>query len=251
MNNVLVIGDSCKDVYISGSVDRISPEAPVPVFRQLKVTENDGMVLNVLKNLSAFDINVTCFTQNERITKTRFIDIKSNQHLIRLDEEPKYITPLDLKDINPDNYSSLIISDYNKGFLTFDICEELCRLFKGKDIFVDSKKKNLSCFKNCIIKINDLETENAFNIDDSNIVITTLGSKGAKFKNRVFKSKKVDVFDVCGAGDVFLASLYYHYSIDNDIEIAINFANLCAGLSVTKPGVYVLTKKDIEKIKAH
>ena len=251
MNNVLVIGDSSKDVYISGSVDRISPEAPVPVFKQLKIKENDGMVLNVLKNLSAFNINATCFTQKEKITKTRFIDIKSNQHLIRLDEETESVTTLNLKDINPDNYSSLIISDYDKGFLTFDICEKLCSLFKGKNIFVDSKKKNLSCFKNCIIKINDLETENAYNIDDSNIVITTLGSKGAKYKNKIFKSKKVDVFDVCGAGDVFLASLFYYYSTNNDIEIAINFANLCAGFSVTKPGVYVLSKKDIEKIKAY
>ena len=252
MNNVLLIGDSCIDVYIEGSVDRISPEAPVPVIKKLSEKFNPGMCLNVMSNLRAFflyfesmhKINVDCITQEEEIYKTRILDTKTKQHMLRIDSDTKIKSPFN-RNI-PDEYTHLIISDYDKGFLSPDDCKFLCNEFKDKPVFVDSKKKDLSCFTNCIIKINDFEEENAFNIDSSNAVITTLGSKGARYNNKIYKSKKVDVFDVCGAGDVFLASLFY-FMFDNNIEESIKFANICAGISVTKPGVYTLTEKDIKK----
>ena len=252
MNNILLVGDCCTDVYIEGSVDRISPEAPVPVIKKLSEDMNPGMSLNVLGNLKALfmftlgldKVNVDLLTHEEEIIKTRILDVKSKQHLIRIDQDPEIKSTLN-RNISND-YTHLIISDYNKGFLRPEDCTFLCEKFKGKPIFVDSKKKDLSCFKNCIIKINDLEEESAYNIDSSNTVITTLGAKGAKFNNKIYKSKAVDVFDVCGAGDVFLASLFY-YMLNNSIEDSIKFANICAGISVTKPGVYTLSEKDIMK----
>tara|TARA_A100000172_G_C3038034_1_gene109270 strand:- start:86 stop:865 length:780 start_codon:yes stop_codon:yes gene_type:complete len=254
MNNILVVGDSCIDVYIAGSVDRISPEAPVPVIKKLSEIMNPGMCLNVLGNLKALfmfgigldKVNIDFITQKEEITKTRILDIKSKQHLLRIDVDPK-IESVFNRDISSD-YTHLIISDYDKGFLSPEDCAFLCKKFKGKPIFVDSKKKDLSCFKDCIIKINDLEEENAYDIDASNTVITTLGAKGARLNNKIYKSNAVDVFDVCGAGDVFLASLFY-YMLENNIEDSIKFANICAGISVTKPGVYTLVEKDIKKAK--
>ena len=59
---VLVIGDSCKDIFIYGYADRISPEAPVPVFNTVKQTKNGGMAKNVLANLEAFGLNVDIIT---------------------------------------------------------------------------------------------------------------------------------------------------------------------------------------------
>ena len=48
---ILIVGDSCKDVFIYGDVTRLSPEAPVPVFNPRKTIENDGMAKNVSNNV--------------------------------------------------------------------------------------------------------------------------------------------------------------------------------------------------------
>ena len=62
-------------------------------------------------------------------------------------------------------------------------------------------------------------------------------------------AEKVDVYDVCGAGDVFLASLVYGWlKYEKSLESGILLANKCSSLSVTKSGTYVITKEDILKI---
>ena len=50
MSKVLVVGDSCTDVFIYGIIERVSPEAPVPVFNPIKETSNGGMASNVELN---------------------------------------------------------------------------------------------------------------------------------------------------------------------------------------------------------
>ena len=54
MIKFLVIGDGCTDVHIYGKCNRLSPEAPVPVFNPLRRTENDGMAKNTKKYLRGF-----------------------------------------------------------------------------------------------------------------------------------------------------------------------------------------------------
>ena len=56
--NILLIGDTCEDIYVYGRVDRISPEAPVPVFVPLYNIHKDGMAGNVCKNLEALGCRV-------------------------------------------------------------------------------------------------------------------------------------------------------------------------------------------------
>ena len=51
---ILVVGDACLDVYYFGTCDRLSPEAPVPVFKRKKIKTVQGMCLNVAANLKAF-----------------------------------------------------------------------------------------------------------------------------------------------------------------------------------------------------
>ena len=116
-------------------------------------------------------------------------------------------------------------------------------------IFVDSKKQDLTIFKNCIIKINESEASRA-NTDPTQEVVVTLGSSGAKWKDEVFETDEVDVFDVCGAGDVFLSALVYGYLSYRDLPRAIILANKCGALSVTKTGTYVLTREDIDNLSA-
>ena len=82
---ILLIGDSCVDRYHYGECKRLSPEAPVPVLKHLNTKEQPGMALNVEENLKAFPVEVDVLTNSNVITKERFVDIRSKQHLLRCD----------------------------------------------------------------------------------------------------------------------------------------------------------------------
>ena len=86
--NVLLIGDSCTDVWAYGECKRLSPEAPVPVMKYRETKSALGMAANVNENLKSLGINVNFLTNKEPITKTRYVDEKSNQQIMRLDNEP-------------------------------------------------------------------------------------------------------------------------------------------------------------------
>ena len=82
-------------------------------------------------------------------------------------------------------------------------------------------------------------------------MIETLGSKGARYKEKIYPVKPVSVHDVCGAGDVFLAATVAKWLKCGNLHKAISTANACAALSVTKPGTYILSKKDYENINTN
>ena len=65
----LLIGDSCMDVYHYGTCSRLSPEAPVPIFKENRWEERPGMAANVLANLKAFNIEVKFITNDKKIEK--------------------------------------------------------------------------------------------------------------------------------------------------------------------------------------
>ena len=244
---VLLIGDSCLDVYHYGICERMSPEAPVPVFKEIIRGNKLGMSGNVKLNLESFGFEVTHLHNKEEIKKHRFIERRYSQQIFRYDEgEEKTVEPL--QDMPSEDFDAVVISDYNKGFVTkesFDLIRS--KVDPAVPIFVDSKKDDLTIFKNCIIKINEAEAAKAVT-DPSQEIITTLGPHGARWKGEKFDTDKVDVFDVCGAGDVFLAALVHGYLSYRDMPWAIILANKCASLSVTKMGTYVLTREDIDKL---
>ena len=74
--NILLVGDSCEDVYHYGICDRMSPEAPVPVFKELRREIKQGMSSNVKLNLESFGIKVEHVRNSEKIRKHRFIEEK-------------------------------------------------------------------------------------------------------------------------------------------------------------------------------
>ena len=76
-------------------------------------------------------------------------------------------------------------------------------------------------------------------------LIVTLGSKGAQLWDQHFPTKPVEVTDVCGCGDTFLASLALQYLFTNDIEKAIMFANIAAGITVQHRGNYAPSYDEI------
>jgi D-beta-D-heptose 7-phosphate kinase/D-beta-D-heptose 1-phosphate adenosyltransferase len=240
---VLLIGDSCVDKYVYGSVNRLNPEAPVPILDFSKTEIRKGMAWNVYSNLSSFGLDITMLTNKESITKTRYIDKKSNQQILRVDEECD-IKPLD-DDTPLEGFDVLVISDYDKGFVTSKKIFELVESFDGP-VFIDSKKTDLPV-DNAYIKINDLEYSKLKNKNNPNLIITR-GSKGTEFRGKMYPAKDVDVFDVVGAGDTFLSTLVYFYLKYGIIEKAIPFANNAAAISVSHTGTYVLTGEDINAL---
>ena len=238
---VLLIGDSCTDVYVYGDVKRLNPEAPVPILEPKRQDTNKGMAWNVYNNLIAFGVETYMMTNEEEITKTRYIDEKSNQQILRVDDEPN-IDPISYE-LPDDKFDVMVISDYNKGYITQEKLFELVNWFEGP-IIIDSKKTNLP--DKCYIKVNDLEYDKLETKTDN--VIVTKGGKGTEYKGKLYPAEKVKVFDVVGAGDTFLAALTYAYLKYGSIEEAIPFANKAAAIAVSHPGTYVLTDEDINEI---
>ena len=239
---VLLIGDSCTDVYVYGDVKRINPEAPVPILEPKREERTEGMAWNVYNNLNALGVYVDMVTQDEDITKTRYIHETSNQQILRLDEESEVI-PLD--DEVPDGeYDALVISDYNKGFITQTKLFELCNNFDGP-IFIDTKK--IAIPGNAFIKVNEYEFKKITHFIPENMIITK-GGEGTEYQGKLYPAEKVKVFDVVGAGDTFLAALTYGYLKYGSIEEAIPLANRAAAIAVSHTGTYVLKEEDVKTL---
>ena len=224
----------------------MSPEAPVPVFVPLYEETRAGMAQNVANNLKNFNSRIV-EVYGEKSTKIRFIDKKSKQHIMRLDIDAEQ-QPFDMFDTITDKFNAIVISDYNKGLLTYDNIETICRKYNGP-IFIDTKKKDLKRFNfsNVYIKINTTEDEAAITKGDN--VIVTMGKEGAMFKGSVYPTPDIEVADVCGAGDTFLAALATEYLKTNNIDQAIHFANMAASITVQHVGTYAPTLEEINALR--
>ena len=254
MLKVLVAGDSCIDKFVYGTCDRLSPEAPVPVLKHITTREMPGMAGNVVRNVKAFSSTVELLTQESHITKVRYVDSKSNQHIMRFDTDPDQNRQHDIfsagckhaKDAITGNYDIVILSDYNKGFLH----RNHIRSFTSRmtqPVYVDSKKPDISCFKNSIIKLNEKEFNlSGHTIDTTSTLLKTLGSRGSSCNGQIYPSNSVEVFDVSGAGDTFLASFAIYHGVTNDIPAAIKFANKCASIVVQHKGTYSIKPSDLQ-----
>jgi D-beta-D-heptose 7-phosphate kinase/D-beta-D-heptose 1-phosphate adenosyltransferase len=245
--NILVIGDTCIDRFIYGAVIRLAPEAPIPVLNPVEETTNPGMSGNVVANLKALGTNVIHICNEENIFKTRYIDERSGQMLLRIDDndrinkiKPSVLSKIKNNQFNNKKIDAIIISDYNKGFLKEEDIKYICE--NNYNVFIDTKKiLDTWCTKALYIKINHVEYERTeYSIKDLNIndkLIITLSSKGCQYKEKLFPVEKVQIRDVSGAGDTFLSGLVIEYVLTQDIEKAILFAQQCATVVVQKPGV--------------
>ena len=248
----MCIRDRCTDKYVFGETTRLSPEQPVPVLDQTRIEERPGMAGNTELNLKAFGINTILLSQRELITKTRFVDTNSGYQLLRLDETPKVgrIANAELKmammHMNPD---AIVISDYDKGYITDDDLWHLCNNF-NRPVFVDTKKRKLFHKDNVFWKINKKEYDllDKNHLPNDTHLIVTLGNDGALWAGLKFLPQVVKVFDVCGAGDTFMAALVYEFLRTKDMRKAIELANKAAAISVTHPGAYYLTGSDINSL---
>jgi bifunctional ADP-heptose synthase (sugar kinase/adenylyltransferase) len=250
---ILVVGDSCTDVFVYGDVTRLTPEAPVPVFNPIRKVSNAGMSKNVANNLEALGETVYNITNPNTIKKIRYVDKKSNQLVLRVDEHD-YCDRIntDVLSSIKDNkctipmsgqvkIDSIIISDYCKGFLEEDDIQYICE--NNSNVFVDTKKKiDNWIYSIDYLKINSLEyQENKYFIDNNEWLlkktIITKGNAGCLFQGKTYPTDDVLVKDISGAGDTFLAGLVVEYIKTDDIVKSIGFAQDCTTKVVQKHGV--------------
>jgi D-beta-D-heptose 7-phosphate kinase/D-beta-D-heptose 1-phosphate adenosyltransferase len=238
----LLVGDDCEDIYQYGVVDRISPEAPVPVFKFLYEERRPGMAGNVKCNLEALgcDVNYLC---GETSTKTRLVDRRSNQHIVRIDNDAKctaieYITDVPLA------YDAIVISDYDKGTVTYELIEEL--IATKIPTFIDTKKTDLERMQGAWVKINELEYSK-IKTECTGLIVTS-GSKGARavHQDLSFSAPQVEVTDVTGAGDTFLAALTVKWLDQKDLAAAMQYAIQAASITVQHFGVYAPNREEIK-----
>lgn len=239
---ILVIGDSCKDVFIYGTANRLCPEAPVPVFIPKRKTETGGMAANVYENIESLIVNVDLITNSEPITKTRYVEEKTNHQIIRVDSDASKSKRIEgIEHIPYSDYCAIIISDYNKGFLEYEDIEFICS--KHDTVFIDTKKIiNEKMLGAKFIKINEHEYENniaagQYFKEFYDKLIVTMSGKGCKYMEKEYNVEEVEVRDNSGAGDSFISALTIEYCRSKDIDKAIVYANECATIAVQHKGV--------------
>lgn len=183
---VAVIGDVMLDTYWWGTVDRISPEAPVPVVVVNKKEYRIGGAGNVALNVQALDANVALISvlgkdeeghivksllgknkidtnyilsSDKRVTTNKIRIVGRSQQMMRLDaehtndlekdEEEKFMEQIEkyINDIKPD---AIILQDYNKGVLTETVIKKVISFCREKNIIctADPKRKNFFSYKN-------------------------------------------------------------------------------------------------------
>ena len=202
--NILIIGDLMIDSYLWGNVNRISPEAPVPVVECIKREHRLGGAANVALNIQALGANpILCsvvgddekskivfdllkkrkmtdigiITDNSRITTIKFRVISGGQHILRVDEENKnYLNKnienyfiKNIKNIIEKNIiDAIIFEDYDKGVITKNIIDETVKFALENNIptLADPKKRNFNFYKNLtLFKPNFKELTEGLKVD--------------------------------------------------------------------------------------
>jgi D-glycero-beta-D-manno-heptose-7-phosphate kinase len=238
---ILVIGDSCTDIFRYGKVTRIAPEAPVPIIVPELETTNPGMAGNVVANLKALGAEVDFVTNTTEIRKVRYVCSKYNHLLLRVDENDT-CEPFNIGLLYLNKYDAVIISDYCKGFLSEEDIKQISQLYQSV-IFLDTKKILGEWAHNInFIKINYHEYERNKEILENdptlkNKTIVTRGKYGCDYQGKNYSTIDVPVKDISGAGDTFLAGLVVEYSRSQDINKAIQFAQECTTIVIQKSGV--------------
>ena len=217
-----VIGDVMLDTYMWGAVDRISPEAPVPIVSLQKKEQRIGGAGNVALNIQslqakAFVLTVTgddndakqlnnlfssnkinteySFKSGNRITTNKTRIISRNQHMMRLDaeitndigreEEEKLLQRFE-NFVETEKPALIILEDYNKGVLTEAVIRSVISTCRKKGILtaVDPKRKNFFAFKHAdLFKPNLKEVKEALNIISTTVDLHLLENIHAELKN--------------------------------------------------------------------
>lgn len=287
---ILVIGDPIIDKFTFGKVDRMSPEDPrTPVLDTHREETRLGGALNVACNLKSLNKKNAIFVSSPmsawtigelifrsignsvqhifsdfwgpspfEFIKLRVINTTTNKQMIRVDNRLKFESKdidkykKEFERIDVSVFDAIVVSDYDKGSIDWFVIDKL-RKFVGP-IFVDTKKKDLSMWKdfdNIVVKVNWDEFRRAEHTNQIKNFIVTHGAKPVHLRKhgqlvRQFSVESVENADVTGAGDVFLAALVVEFLKSKKLEGAIEFAVKASGRSVTKQGTCAVDEEEIK-----
>lgn len=252
MKRILVIGDICEDIWHYGTCERLNPEAPVPIINVKKTEQNLGMVGNVCSNIKSLmpdDWQCSLFHPQKFSKKTRYIDSVSGQQLLRVDKDV-FVKEINFKDVKGE-WDAIVISDYNKGAVGLDLIENINNNYSNSLLLIDTKidfTQHFGCFSNFIVKINKkefyaLKYREIIGVKE---LVVTQGEMGCIIIGRkVIPTEHVDVINLSGCGDTFLAALCVNMLETNDLEIACKWANKAAGLAAKEKGIATIKREDV------
>jgi D-beta-D-heptose 7-phosphate kinase/D-beta-D-heptose 1-phosphate adenosyltransferase len=291
---VLVIGDLMLDRYIWGDVERISPEAPVPVVRVAHQSEQPGGAGNVAMNVAAMGAQATLIgfrgddadgnaleqalvkaaiapdlisvTSHPTTAKLRVVGGK--QQMLRLDTEstedyPAAACAALIAKIEAAIATShaVVLSDYAKGALTEEVCQRTIQMARraGVPVLVDPKRRSFARYRGATTicpNLNELSVVSGVSpkdlaalLDAGQILVKDLGldcltatmsEKGIALLRAdsrfIAPAVARQVFDVSGAGDTVIATLALALAGGLPMEVAVQLANVAAGIAVSKLG---------------
>ena len=301
--DILVIGDVMLDQYLSGSTDRLSPEAPVPVVKIDSQFSVLGGAANVANNLAALGANVSLLgvvgrddnarivnelleakgIANQLLDEDIFTTVKTrvisrNQQMVRVDreevfsDEDAFVNHLSGV-LSFFQGSAIIVSDYAKGVCSPGAMKVILTWATNNDVkvLIDPKGTDWSKYEGAfLIKPNVKELEELFNtsIENTNSEIAQFGKEIRSRYNIEHvlitrseegmthihdeilhvKSRKVDIYDLSGAGDTVIAVLVFLIQQGEDISIAINKANQAGSYVITKPNTYAISNTELNSL---
>lgn len=248
---ILVIGDICEDVWHYGTCDRLNPEAPVPIIKVHKTEQNLGMAGNVCSNIkSLMPDNWICslFHPKKLSKKIRYVDSTSGQQLLRVDKD--IAADEIIFDCINGEWDAIVISDYGKGSIGLELIEKINYNYSDSLLLIDTKidfTEHYECFSNFIVKINLKEYHN---LKGSNTyvkkLVVTQGEKGCYIiGGNVIPTEPVDVINLSGCGDTFLAALCVNMLETNDLVKACKWANKAAGLAAMTKGIATVKREQV------
>lgn len=247
---ILVIGDRIVDQYRWCRAVKLAPEACAPVLhieREYTSEGGAGLVANQIRTLQGEE-RVTYLFGSRSVKQRIFAE---RTLICRIDRDSQDITPpKDMWDQISRVYhdcDAIVISDYGKGTFTETLAGDIVNL--GFPTFVDSKH-HIEWWKGAeFIFPNEQEHVN-LNHGNYLHVIRKMGAKGCLVDGKLVPTESQLVYDVTGAGDVFMAAFIHKYALMsktpciNLMECA-KFANLVAGISVKYMGTHVVSPEEI------
>lgn len=265
---VLVIGDAILDTYHFGRVDRLSAEAPVPIFVQERAEVRRGGCLNVLENLKALGVQAHAITPDQPFT-TKHRYMVGHHQLFRVDDDvitSQPVTPSEHVTKMIEVADVLILSDYAKGALRADTCDAIIdvALAKSTVVIVDPKGSDWSKYAGAhILCPNESElaawggTKHGKSIEAWNLkhdLVIKRGPRGLKVHERLevheervteHPARQKPVFDVTGAGDTVVAVLAAAIAVHQALPDAAFLANLAASVVVGKVGTSTCNRDEL------
>ncbi|WP_134682447.1 D-glycero-beta-D-manno-heptose-7-phosphate kinase [Paracoccus ravus] len=301
-HRVVVVGDVILDKFVYGSSGRLSPEAPVPVVRKARETMMAGGAGNVARNIAAMggkpvllglagcdrtgDDLVSVIGEPARLVRSadwktivKLRVIAQQQQIVRVDDEaPRPATAKEAEDIlsgladSLPQASALVLSDYNKGVLTAEVCSKAIAAARaaGALCVVDPKGRDYSRYAGAdyitpnaseLAEVTGMPTGSDAEVEaaarsllarvDIGAVIATRSEKGMMLIPRegavvISQATAQEVFDVSGAGDTVIATLALALAAGMPVPEAMRLANLAAGVVVAKLGTATCSHAELE-----